>query len=417
MYDFAGQAYTLLIVTVIFGDYYTRLVVADAEAGYRLGNLLWSGALALGYLLAALAAPVLGAIMDARAARKRFLFAAFLVTVAGTALLWLVTPGAVALGFLLIVVSNAAYALGESFVAAFLPQLATRERMGRISGFGWGLGYVGGLVATAFALAFLGAVSAENVERIRWVGPFAAAFFALGALPTFLWLRDRGRRRRLPTGAGLRFGLRRALRTLRGMLGGGPWPALLASVFFSMSGIAIVVSFTFVYGAQVIRWDEGARTAMFVTVQVSAALGAIGFGWVQDRLGPWRVYAATLLLWIAAVLAVWATPALAAWLSARLGAAIAAQELFLAVGVLAGSCLGATQSAGRALVGMLAPAGRAAELFGFWGLMVKLASIVGLLGLGLLQAWLGLADAILFCAALFALAFLAVLPALRGAPR
>jgi UMF1 family MFS transporter len=414
MYDFAGQAYTLLIVTVIFGDYYTRIVVGDAEQGFRMGNLLWSLSLALGYFLAALAAPVLGAVMDAKAARKTYLFGAFLVTVLTTAALFFVAAGDVWLGFALIAVSNAAYALGESFVAAFLPQLAGRERMGRISGFGWALGYFGGLVATAFALLFVGEVSPENAERTRWVGPFAAAFFLIAALPTFLFLRDRGRPRRLPRGSWLRFGLRRSLGTLIGRLRGGPWPALLASVFFAMSGIAIVVSFTFIYGAQVIGWSESVRTAMFVVVQVSAALGALLFGWLQDRFGPWRIYAATIALWIAAVLAVWATPALSAAVAAATGWRVEAEHLFLAVGVLAGSCLGATQSAGRALVGLLAPPGRAAELFGFWGLMVKLASIVGLLGIGLLQRWLGLADAILFCALLFALALAALRPALRA---
>ncbi len=414
MYDFAGQAYTLLIVTVIFGDYYTRIVVGDAAQDYRLGNLLWSLALALGYLVAALAAPVLGAVMDARAARKPFLLAAFLVTVLATAALYWVAPGQVLLGFALIAISNAAYALGESFIAAFLPQLAGRERMGRISGFGWALGYFGGLVATAFALAFLGEVSEENAERIRWVGPFAALFFLVAASPTFLYLRDRGRERRLPAGSWFRFGLRRSLKTLAGTLRHGRWPALLASVFFSMSGIAIVVSFTFIYGAQVIGWSEEVRTAMFVVVQISAAFGALLFGWLQDRLGPWRIYAATLLLWIASVIAVWATPTLASTLSLGLGWRIEPQHLFLLVGVLAGSCLGATQSAGRALVGLLAPAQRAAELFGFWGLMVKLASILGLIGIGILQRWLGLADAILFCALLFAVALAVLRPALRA---
>lgn len=414
MYDFAGQAYTLLIVTVIFGDYYTRIVVGDAAQDYRLGNLLWSLALALGYFAAALAAPVLGAVMDARASRRSFLLGAFLVTVLATAALYWVAPGQVLLGFALIAVSNAAYALGESFIAAFLPQLARRERMGRISGFGWALGYFGGLLATAFALLFLGEVSEENAERIRWVGPFAAAFFILAASPTFLYLRDRGRERRLPTGSWLRFGLRRSLKTLAGTLRHGRWPALLASVFFSMSGIAIVVSFTFIYGAQVIGWSEEVRTAMFVIVQISAAIGALLFGWLQDRLGPWRIYAATLLLWIASVIAVWATPTLASALSLCLGWRIEPQHVFLAVGVLAGSCLGATQSAGRALVGLLAPARRAAELFGFWGLMVKLASIVGLIGIGILQRWLGLADAILFCALLFAAALAVLRPALSA---
>lgn len=180
MFDFANQAYTLLIVTVVFGDLYTRVIVGDAP-DYRLGNLLWSLALCASYLLTVLAAPVFGAFMDYARAKKRMLFASYLLTVVGTALLYFVEPGLVWLGFVLIVLSNTAYAVGESFIASFLPFLGAPDELGRVSGFGWALGYAGGLVAAGFTMVYLGEPSAENFERIRWVGPFAAAFFLVAA--------------------------------------------------------------------------------------------------------------------------------------------------------------------------------------------------------------------------------------------
>lgn len=174
MFDFANQAYTLLIITVIFGDLYTRIVVGDAP-DYRLGNLLWSLALCLSYLLVVLSAPLLGAIMDQARAKKRILFASYLLTVASTALLYYVAPGQVWLGFALIV-SNTAYSAGESFIASFLPFLGERHELGRISGLGWALGYAGGLLSAGFVLVFPGRVSAENFERMRWVGPLLRLF-------------------------------------------------------------------------------------------------------------------------------------------------------------------------------------------------------------------------------------------------
>ena len=189
MFDFANQAYTLLIITVIFGDLYTRIIVGDAP-DYRLGNLLWSLALCLSYLLVVLTAPLLGAVMDHAQAKKRMLFASYLITVAATAMLYFVAPGHIWLGFALIVVSNTAYAAGESFIASFLPFLGNSEELGRISGLGWALGYAGGLVSAGFVLIFFGEVSSDNFARMRWVGPFAAAFFLLAAIPTFLWLRE-----------------------------------------------------------------------------------------------------------------------------------------------------------------------------------------------------------------------------------
>ncbi len=411
MFDFANQAYTLLIITVVFGDLFTRVIVGNAHRDYRLGNLLWSVALAVSYLAVVIAGPVCGAIMDFSAARKRFLLASYLLTAVTTALLYFVAPGYVALGMMLIVVSNFGYAIGESFIASFLPDLGPPESLGWISGFGWALGYVGGLVSTAFALLFLGEVSAENFHNVRWVGPFASGFFLVAAIPTFLWLKERGRPRRLARPAGyLMMGVRRVRATVATVGAHRDLACLLGSVFFAMAGIYIVISFTFIYGAQVVQWDESIRVAMFVVVQLTAAAGALGFGLIQDRLGAKRTYQATLLLWVLAILLIYATPGIAERLGARYGWMVEAQHVFLAVGCVAGMCLGGTQSAGRTLVGLFAPKLKAAEFFGFWGLSGKLAAIVGLLGIGLLQVWLGLHTAILLCMFLFALALVVAMP-------
>ena len=405
MFDFANQAYTLLIITVVFGDLFTRVIVADAESGYRLGNLLWSLSLAAGYLLVVLSAPFLGAVMDISARRKQFLFFSYIATVLTTALLYFVAPGYILLGMLLIVFSNYAYSIGESFIASFLPDLGPAEDMGRISGFGWALGYVGGLVATGLALLFLGEVSAENFENVRWVGPFAAAFFLLAAIPTFLWVRERGTPRPLHSRLIWQQGLRRVEGSFAHLERFADLNTFLISAVFAMSGIYIIIAFTFIYGAQVIEWDERMRVLTFITVQLTATAGAVLFGWLQDRMGSRLTYQFTLLFWIAAILLIWQTPELTDWLN-RHGHELEKQDVFLWVAVAAGLCLGATQSASRAIVGQLTPLARAAEFFGFWGLSHKLAAIIGLVGVGLMQAWVGLQNAILLCAFFFALAFL-----------
>jgi MFS transporter, UMF1 family len=411
MFDFANQAYTLLIITVVFGDLFTRVIVGDAHQDYRLGNLLWSVALAVSYLAVVIAGPVCGAIMDFSASRKRFLFASYVFTIVTTAMLYFVAPGYVWLGMWLIILSNFGYAIGESFIASFLPDLGPPETLGWISGFGWALGYVGGLVSTAFALVFLGEVSLENFDNVRWVGPFAAVFFMLAAIPTFLWLKERGRPRRLARRSGyLALGVRRVLATISAAGAHRDLAWLLVSVFFAMAGIYIIISFTFIYGAQVVRWDEGTRVIMFVVVQLTAAAGALGFGYLQDRIGAKLTYGISLALWLVAIVLIYATPAIAGWLTIRNGVVVEPQHVFVVVGSVAGVCLGSVQSAGRALVGQFAPHLKAAEFFGFWGLSSKLAAIAGLLGIGLLQAWVGLHAAILFCLLLFALALAAIVP-------
>lgn len=410
MFDFANQAYTLLIITVIYGDLFTRVIVGDAP-DYRLGNLLWSLALAVSYLMVVVANPVCGAIMDYTASRKRFLWVSYWLTVVTTALLYFVEPGWLIPAMLLIILSNFAYAIGEGFVASFLPDLGPRKALGWISGLGWGMGYIGGLVATAFTLFFLGEVSAENFDTIRWVGPFAAGFFLIAAIPTFVWLRERGQSKRQPSDSSLlQLGVARVVSTWHEIQYFRDLRSLLISVFFAMAGVYIIIAFSFIYGAQVIGWDDQVRALMFITVQITAALGAVGFGWLQSRIGTRTTYIMTLCLWLLAILAIWQTPALTTLLQQMFGLQWQAQHVFLFAGVLAGLSLGSSQSAGRALVGVLTPLGKSAEFFGFWGMSAKLAAVFGILGLGLIQWAFGLADAILFCLVLFVLAIVTVLP-------
>ena len=416
MFDFANQAYTLLIITVMFGDLYTRIVVADAP-DYRIGNLMWSLALSLSYLLVVISAPLLGTIMDHARAKKRLLFASYVATVATTALLYFVAPGWIWLGFLLIVLSNTAYSVGESFIASFLPFLGRPGELGKVSGFGWALGYAGGLLAAVFALIFLGEVSSGNFERVRWVGPFAAAFFLFAAIPTFLWLRepDIGVRRPLDGGV-VAAGYQRLCQTVCTAAHYPDLRRVFISILFAMAGVYVIVAFSFIYGAQVIGWSEDTRTLMFIVVQLTALGGALLFGWLQDRIGGRPTYAMTLLLWIIAILAIYFVETLTELLNATLGTGLLTEQVFLLAGLLSGLSLGSSQSVGRALVGAFSPPERAAELFGFWGLFSKLAAIFGIFGIGLLQLAFGLHGAVLFCIVLFvaALVPLAAVDEKRG---
>lgn len=416
MFDFANQGYTLLITTVIFPVLFTTVIVGDAQNDYRLGNFLWSLALAISYMLVVISGPVFGAIMDFSASKKRFLFASYALTVVSTGALYFVAPGYVLLGVILLVVSNFGYAVGENFIAAFLTDLGPPEDLGRISAFGWSMGYVGGLVSTGFVIAFLGEPTAANFARIRWVGPFTAVFFLVAAIPTFLWVRERvsaGVREAVPARGRWRFyvsiGFRRLGETVRDVGRFRDLAILLLSIFFSMAAIYIIITFAFIYGDQVIRWDPEVQVYMFVIVQITAALGAVIFGFIQDRIGAKQTYIATMVLWTVGIVLIYATPQLTAVLNVLFGRDWHPQRVFLFVGVITGVSLGSSQSAGRAMVGVFTPDGKSSEFFGFWGLSGKLAGVFGVIGLGILQAWFGLQVAILFCAVLFVISIVVAL--------
>ena len=401
MFDFANSSYTTVVVTVVFSVLFPRLVVGDGPE-YRVGNLLWSVALSVSYGLVVLTAPLLGAIIDFRAAKKRFLFGSYVLTVAATALLYFVTPGHVVLGIALVVVSNYGFAVGESFTSSFLPDLGPPEELGKISGYAWGLGYIGGVTCTGLVLALVGAQTLENFGRLRLVGPITAVFFLVAAIPTFMYLQERGTPKALPAGETLvGAGVRRLLETVRALRSFRDLLIFFVAFFFAMAGLSIVISFAFIYGDQVIRWSPTTQVLMFVVTNLTASVGAVGFGFLQKIWGNLRTFNLTLAIWVAAIVGIWATPGLTAWANGVLGTTWAAEHVFLWMGGAAGLCLGATQSASRTVVAVFSPDSKVAEFFGFWGVFGKLASIFGLLSLGVLQVRLGLHSAILLCSLFF----------------
>lgn len=410
MFDFANQSYTLLIITVIFPVLFTTVIVGDADQDYRLGNLLWSVALGVSYFIVVLSGPIFGAIMDYSALKKKFLFYSYALTIVSTTLLYFVEPGLVVLGVTLIIISNFAYAIGENFIAAFLPSLGPPSDLGKISGFGWALGYVGGLCSAGFVIAYLGEPTADNFDRIRWVGPFAALFFMLAAIPTFMWVKEPGARKPLPKGETFySMGFKRLGETLKMVSKFKDLTVYLVSVFFAMAGIYIVISFAFIYGDQIVQWDESVRVLMFIVVQITAAIGAFAFGFIQDKIGAKLTYNLTLGLWFIGVLGIWGVADITNWLNSTFGQEYEVQYVFLNIGIIAGLSLGSSQSASRALVGLFTPEQKSAEFFGFWGLANKIAGVVGIIGIGLLQAEFGLHQSVLFCAFLFLAAIIVCL--------
>lgn len=189
-YDFANSGYTTVVITAVFNAYF----VAEVAGRAPWATFAWTSALAVSYALIMLTAPVIGAYADAHAAKKRLLLFTTAGCVVFTAGLALVGSGDLALGIGLIILSNFFFGSGENLVAAFLPEIAEGEAMGRVSGWGWSLGYLGGLVALGACLAYVTHAQAQGASAADFVPVtmlITAAIFALASLPTFLFLRER----------------------------------------------------------------------------------------------------------------------------------------------------------------------------------------------------------------------------------
>jgi len=359
MYDFANSAYTTVVITAVFGAYFVGAVAGNAA----WATFAWTAALSVSYAAILLTGPVLGAWADAHAAKKKLLFLTTVGCVAFTALLAVVGPGAVVLALVLVAVSNYFFGAGENLIAAFLPELADSQAMGRVSGWGWSFGYLGGLAALGICLAYIMASQGKPAsEYVPVTMLITAGFFALAAAPTFIFLKERA----LPQPsvhspwARLRETMREAHR-YRDL-----WRFLLCILFYQ-AGITAVIALAAIYAEQAMKFTTQQTIALILVVNITAAIGAFAFGYLQDSIGHVRALALTLVGWIVMVLiAGFAQGPGAFWIAAN----------------LAGLCMGSSQAAGRAVVGYLAPPARLAEFFGLWGLAVKAASIFGPLTYG-----------------------------------
>jgi MFS transporter, UMF1 family len=365
-YDFANSGYTTVVITAVFNAYF----VAEVAGRAPWATFAWTSALAVSYALIMLTAPLIGAYADARAAKKRLLLVTTVGCVVFTAGLALVGRGDLALGIGLIILSNFFFGTGENLVAAFLPEIADGEAMGKVSGWGWSLGYLGGLIALGVCLAYVTHAQAQGASAADFVPVtmlITAAIFALASLPTFLVLRERAQP--APGGADV-------LKSAFGRLGetfrharryADLWRFLVCVVFYQ-AGIQTVVVLAAVYAQEVMGFTTRDTLLLILVVNITAAVGAFIFGHLQDRLGHVRTLVLTLIGWLVAVVLAWLAEG---------------PVLFWIVANIVGLCLGSSQSAGRALVGYLSPPARTAEFFGLWGLAVKLSAILGPVTYGL----------------------------------
>jgi UMF1 family MFS transporter len=376
MYDFANSGYTTVVITAIFNAYF----VAVVAEGQNWGTLAWSAALALSYFLVMLTAPALGAYADAYASKKRLLLASTIGCVLFTAALALVGRGDLYLAVPLVILSNFFFGVGENLIAAFLPELAKGEAMGRVSGWGWSIGFVGGLLSLGASLAYVTWAEGQGQAADQFIPVtmlITAGLFACAALPTFLILRERAVPQPHLQGRGVvGEAFARLGDTLHHARRYRDLGRFLVSLVCYQAGIQAVITLAAIYAQQAMHFGTRETIMLVLLVNVTAAVGAFLFGHIQDRLGHIRTIALTLLGWILMILIAYRadTPG-QFWIAAN----------------ITGLCLGASQSAGRALVGYLSPPDRSAEFFGLWGLAVKLSSILGPLTYGLVS-WMSRGD-------------------------
>jgi UMF1 family MFS transporter len=367
MYDFANSGYTTVVLTAVFNAYF----VAVVAGGANWGTLAWTLTLGLSNALVMLATPLLGAWADGRAAKKAVLMATTLGCVAATAALAGVGGGDLWLAVAAIVISNFCYAVGEQMTSAFLPELARREALGRVSGWGWSLGYCGGMLTLGLSLGYVIWAQGQSMPATHFVPVtmlITSAVYALASLATFVLLKERAVPQPVTVGSATGEAWLRLQRTWHEARRYDDFRWLMACAVAYQAGISVVIALAAIYAEEVLGFKQTQTMMLIFLVNIASAVGAFSFGYWQDRIGHKRALAFTLWGWV---------------LMTVLAVAATTPGLFWVAAVLAGLCMGSSQSAGRALAGLFAPADRLAEFYGLWTFAVRASAIVGPITYGL----------------------------------
>lgn len=371
-YDWANSAFATVITTFVFAAYFSQSVASSPEEG----AVLWSRGLSIAAIIVALASPVLGAIADQAGPRKPWVLLFTLVSVLFTAFLWFIKPApeyAVA-AILLYIIASVAFQFATVFYDAMLPNVAPAEYIGRLSGWGWALGYAGGVSCLVAALALVKqsdllpfTLNTTESEHVRSTSLLVALWFALFSLPLFFLTPDR-QRSKLTMHACVQSGLGQLITTLRLLPSNPPLLKFLIAHMLYTDGLLTLFAFGGIYAAAEFGMSIQEVLMFGIALNVSAGVGAAIFAWIDDAIGPKRTIK-------------WALIGLILFASAIL--LVQSKSAFWAIGIGLGIFVGPVQAASRSMMAHLAPKHLEAQLYGLYALSGKATAFAGPLVLGI----------------------------------
>jgi len=392
MFDWANSPVSILIITFVFSVYFSRQIVGDPVQG----QALWGYAVGISGLTVAIFSPVLGAIADAAGRRKPWILAFTIAAILGAFMLWFAKPSRdyIVWAMAWSILAKIGFEFGVVFNNAMLPDLAASHRIGRWSGWAWGLGYAGALAALGLALA--GFVMADSPafgldktqsQHIRAVGPLVAIWFAFFAIPFFVWTPDRPSNN-LTVSTAVRRGLENLSISLRDARGHANILRYLIARMIYADGLTTVFTIGMIYGATIFQMDTKQVLMFGVMINAAAGLGAFVFAWIDDWFGA----KPTIIIGLSGVM-----------IAGLVAITTQSTTMFWTAGALLGTFLGPVQSASRSMMARLAPPDLRAQFFGLYAFSGKATAFMGPVAAAFVtqitnSQKAGLATAILFIA-------------------
>ncbi len=358
LFDFAHTSFYVIILTVGYPLYFKEIVAQ----GSKQGDFLWGLAFSISMTLVALMSPVLGAAADYGAGKKRFLGIFTGLCVLATACLFFIQSSMVVTGIFLLILANIGFEAGMVFYDAFLPEITSERSYGRVSGYGFALGYTGSLITLSLAYPlYANGFSVENLLNVRYSFLLAAGLLFLFALPLFIFLPDRQRTASLKLNF-FKIGFQRLVATYHEFPRYKNIARFLLSYFIYVDGINTIIVFSSIFARETLHFDLAEIIIFFAIVQTSAIIGSVLFGILSDHWGHKPTLTVTLCIWLAIVIAAFF---------------IQSKWMFYVLGIFSGISLGSSQSTSRSLMSELTPLEKRTEFFGFYSFFGKASAIMG----------------------------------------
>lgn len=356
LFDVGNSAYAAVVILAIYAAYFKEHVVGGVE-----GSRLWGLSVGIAMLVVALIAPVLGVIADFAGSKKRFLLLFTVLCCGATASLFFVQEGDVLLGMVLFILAEIGYRGGQVFYNSLLPEIADREDFGRVSGYGWAIGLMGGIVCLFMVLGLV--MSREGTWMVRLSLVITALYFALFASPLFLWLDEKAQHKEMPPGENyFSVAVKRLKKTVSSVSDHREFIKYIIAFLIYNDGILMMINFAAIFGVVMFGLQQQQIILFMILIQVTSVVGAFFSGWLTDFISAKKTLVIFLLLMVASVIGLFLNQDV---------------QGFFVVGGVAGLALSSVQAVSRAMVGKLSPEGRSAEFYGFFAVAGRTSSFIG----------------------------------------
>ena len=359
-YDFGNSAYASVVLLAVYSAYFKNVVVGGAE-----GTRLWGISVGVAAILVAIISPILGTIADFTRSKKKLLMFFTAISIIFTALLFFVGKGDVFMGMLFFILAEIGYRAAQVFYDALLTDVSTPESIGVVSGRGWAVGMIGGILALLIVLLPIQLIGNKVI-------PFAflitAVFYLISSVPTFLWVKEIHEPEKIPKPEKMiSFAIKKLMQTFRDIKNYKEFIKYMAAFLIYNDGIMMLMDYAAIIGATLFGMDQTQLIVFVILIQIAGTFGALLFGRISDKKSSKEAIILSLIILIAAVVVLLFIKDIV-W--------------FYVIGFIAGFSLSGAQAVSRTMVSQIAPAGKTTEFYGFLSVAGRTSTFVGPLVFG-----------------------------------